>query len=338
MGAEQAVPKTVFTHFYQALHRRDHHSWPITGFEDTDDPKRREPNAYWWKQELEYVARASIDVLALMYWAPRAVDPDGGLIGWHRLLDTARLRQDEGHLVPKISCHYDGMGFGDLKGLDLGSDEGIDRVFHHMAQWYDFWTQPERAEHLFMFRGADVCFMYRPEALGACTCPPGGAFVDGLHRRFADRYPGRRLYLVLDMLWTWTYDTNELHAENADNYYLWGASGGGPTLPRPGANRFPDTIRPEFGVQSVGPGFYDVGHDQSETPNSEIGRRYRDRRGGQTFREELELAISRRDEAPWLLLECWNLFLERSEITVSNKCGDTCVNLCSELLPRFRQP
>lgn len=327
---------TVFTHFYMYLHRRDHFTWPISGFEHTDDPKERDPNIYWWKQELEHIARAKIDVLTLMFWAPRGVRDDGGQTGWDKFLTTAAEREEHEFFVPKLCCHYDGMGFGDLKQLDLGSDEGIDRVWNHMRQWYDFWTAEGRDKHLFTHDGADVCFMYRPEALGEVTCPEGGRFADELRRRFADRYRGRRLYLVLDMLWTWEYVTNALHATNADNYYFWGGSGSGPTIPGDRDDHLRGGAAAPFGICCIGPGFYDIGHDQSDTPDSEIGKRRREWRDGQTFREDFQVAIDDRDRAPWLLLETWNLFLERSEVTVNNVHGDLFVEISRELAPRFR--
>ena len=334
--ADNEVPRTVFTHFYDHIWNRDHTCWPITGLEETGDVGNRTIplNVYLWKQELEYAARAKMDVLALMFWAPNGVEDDGGRKPWRTFVDVARERQDAGFYVPKVCCHYDGMGFGDLKGLDLGSDEGIDRIFAHLAEWYDFWTHPDRCDLLFTFRGADVCFMYRPEALGGCACPPGARFCDELRKRFARRYPSRRLYLVLDTLWTWKYDTNDLHADDADNYYFWGASHLGPSVP--GGEKFPPQIRREFLIRAIGPGFYDKGHNQSNTPNSEIGTRKRDWRGGQTCREDWQVAINGRHEAPWLLLETWNLFLERSEITVNNKFGDLFINICAEMVPKFK--
>jgi hypothetical protein len=327
---------TVFTHFYCFLHRRDHHSWPISGFEDTKDEHANDPNIYWWKQELEYVARARIDVLNLMFWAPNGVGADGSLPPWHKFLQVASERRVNGFSVPGVACFYDGMGFGDLKGIDCGSAPGIEAVFKHMAEFFDFWTQEGRREHLFTHEGADVVFMYRPEPPGEVKCPAGGKFVAELRRRFAERYPGRRLFLVMDMLWTWTYNTNELHATNADHYFFWGSSMKGPTIP--GGKKFPAECERSWGICSIGPGFYDVGHDQQNMGDPAVGHRSRDWRGGKTFREDFETAIRWRGRAPWLILETWNLFLERSEITANNKVGDLFVEISREMVPRFKAP
>ena len=102
----QDVPRTVFTHFYQGVFRRDHGSWPITGFEDCPDPKRSGPIRTSTGGSRSGVRRAvKIDVLTFMFWA-RGVSRGGGRPPWQRFLDVAALRRTEGRFVPKLCCHY----------------------------------------------------------------------------------------------------------------------------------------------------------------------------------------------------------------------------------------
>jgi hypothetical protein len=66
--------------------------------------------------------------------------------------------------------------------------------------------------------------------------------------------------------------------------------------------------------------------------------RVRERRDGALFRQEFERAIRVRDRAPWLVLETWNLFLEGSQVAVTGNYGNRYVQICREMIPRFKQP
>lgn len=288
----------------------------------------KEPSLQWWREQLDDVTHARVDVLNIMFWRGRRRRREKF---FHLMLEVFGERKAAGKPNPLLALHHDGMGYGPLEGLDLDSEAGIDQFFVGFKEFFGCFFDHEAEGVLFKHGDAFPVFVYHPEGKGGVKALEN-ALVAGLKERFRNEF-GRELYLLFEQYWhDGVYGSNKLRLTDADNYYNWGASCAGIQTPRLGS--------PGFRVTTIGPGFDDTGrpgHEKNAYADLGWGTRVRDREGGDLFKREWEEAIRRRREAPWLLLEAWNLFIEGSEICPTPERGRLDIEICREYAPRFKR-
>lgn len=319
------VPPTVFVELYTDGYDplRDT-TVPITGFEQPG--VRPGDRLDWWRQELENIVKAKIDVVNLI--GGEVVRGEGHYKQYAVMLKAMAERQAAGKPNAKIAFFYDGMGFNGFRRANLDTDKGMDDFYRWVRRFYEFMLNEQNAgDRLFTVRGAYPIFIYHPEPRGGVTTVEN-KLVPYVKARFAKDFPGKQAYLIFsELYWNGVYSNNQLKLTNGDNYFNWGASMGGISSPRHGDN---------FDITTIGPGFDDrERHDQQQEG---WGERIRLRHDGEVFRRDFARAIRIRDRAPWLILETWNFTTEGSEITNTKNYGDLYVRICGEMIPAFKAP
>lgn len=311
----------VFVHFYtQHFGDGANHTVPFNGGDDPD----LVPADYdqWWRQELQYVVDARIDVINLM--CGEVVPGVPHYRRFARMLDVMAERTEAGLANPQVVMFYDGFGYNAFRDVDLDSDEGTDEFYRWLKRFFDLFIHEHDAEDvLYQFDGGFPVWVYHPEPRGGMRA--GNRLVPEIKRRFARDFPGREVYLVFSELYRdGHYGNNALELTNADNYFAYGAALTGIQCPAAGE---------DFGVISIGPGFDER---QRRFREEGWGERVRDRQDGAVLRREFARASAIADRAPWLILETWNFYTEGTAIGVTEHYGDQYVRICAERIPQFK--
>ncbi|MBI2299368.1 MAG: hypothetical protein HYU66_10575, partial [Armatimonadetes bacterium] len=281
-----APAKTILAHFYYWYPTNaeicTHHAPP--GHFDRSDIN-------WWKGELRNAQYAGIDVLTLMYWDqhPWTESALDVLCRAIKELDAA------GEAHPRVAMHLDGIETlagatheSPVKLCDLRDPAAQERVLTSFVHFFRIFKQHDLLDLCFRRDGKLVAFVYRPE-YGQTQSLADNSMIDLWHRRFREEL-GEDLYVVLESAFHGARHPGtrtDMHCTNGDNYYRWDAALHGPLL----------ESREEFPIATIGPGFDPSGQ---KMPNPRI----RDRRDGQTFRDDFEQAL--RWSPPWLVIETFN--------------------------------
>ena len=316
-ACHSAPEKTVFAHFYYWYPINadicTHHA-PEGHFDRND--------VNWWIGELRNASYAGVDVLALMYWDVHKYNP-GAL---EVLLKAVRQMQANGEPHPKIAMHLDGIEQcanvtkqWPVKVCDLtdpASQEGVLKAF---VNFFAFFKDNDALDLCFRHEGRLVAFVYRPE-YGHVQAMADNSMVDLWHSRF-EQETSEKLHVVLETAFYHAKhpatDT-DMHCTNADGYFRWDAALAGPLLEGRGG----------VPIATIGPGFDPSGQGK---PNPRI----RDRRDGQTFREDFEQAIQW--DPPWLVIETFNFFEEGTDITETQELGRLYLDIAHEYSARFHK-
>ncbi len=306
---------TVFAHFYYwypiNANICTHHA--PEGHFDRSDPA-------WWIGELRNAQYAGVDVLTLMYWHKHKYNPATLEV----LLEAVRRMEAAGEPHPKVAMHLDGIesltnlhGEWPIKHCDLTHPTVQEGALQAFVGFFRFFKERGMLDLCFRHDGKLVAFAYRPE-YNNVQALADNSMVDLWHRRFREEL-GEDLYLVLETAYDYARQPatgTDMHCTNADNYYRWDAALHGPLLEKRG----------EFPIATVGPGFDPSGQGKDKPK--------RDRRDGETFREDLEQAIQW--AAPWLVIETFNFFEEGTDITETQEFGRKYLDIARECTARFR--
>jgi hypothetical protein len=318
-AAMPTVPRepVVFAHFYYWYPINaaicTHHA--PAGHLDRDDVD-------WWKGELRSAAYAGIDVLDLMYWDVHDYNPAALRV----LCRALREMNAAGEVHPLIAMHLDGIehcanieGAAPVTTCDLTDPARQEAVLKSFVHFFAVFREEGLLDECFRQGGRLVAFVYRPE-YGRVRALADKSMVDLWHRRFREE-TGDELYVVLEDAYfgaKLAATGTDMHCTNADNYFRWDPALAGPMLEERG----------EFPVATIGPGW-----DASGQGPQAAGRS-RDRRDGDTFREDFAQAAKWR--APWLVIETFNFFEEGTDITETQEFGRLYLEIAHEWTARLK--
>ncbi len=261
----------------------------------------------WHVAQFRAMVAAGIDVALPVYWgAPGAYERPNlsfSQSGLDAMVKAADTFGRSGERAPQIGLFYDTSTL-------LGATRGVPAEGRA-----DLTTEAGRA----LFSGTIVEFFERvPPARWARL--DGGALVvlysagfaakwdrevvTFLRKRFAQRFPGERVFLVADASWG---DIGQ------DLTTQWGAALAGPQ------------IHP--GCAQIGPGY-----DDSAVPGRTTPRR--DREGGAFYRHSWREAIASHPRL--VLIETWNELHEGTEICETKETGRLFLDLTREWITRLK--
>ena len=308
--------KTILAHFYYwyPINAKicTHHA-PEGHFDRND--------VNWWKGELRNARYAGVDVLTLMYWDVHQYNPSALEV----LVEAVREMDAAGEAHPKIAMHLDGIEHcanvtqqRPVKVCDLTDPAAQEGVLRAFVNFFGFFQQQEMLDLCFRHEGKLVAFAYRPE-YGGVQALADNSMIARWHREFREQL-GEELYVVLETAFHHAKHPKtrtDMHCTNADNYFRWDAALAGPLLEERG----------EFPIATIGPGFDPSGQGK---PNP----RLRDRRNGDTFREDFAQVLEW--DPPWLVIETFNFFEEGTDITETREFGRLYLDIAHEYSARFK--
>lgn len=278
----------------------------------------------WFKDNFVRAAANGIDVLTPM------TRPDLGM--WSTALgEMIRAQKElkaEGRAFPKIAFHYDGVEYWDGSPNDsqlTGPGADFDAIWKGTQSTFDTvfanLKSSEISTYLYNFPDPETypIYVYRVEGSWS-NVATSDWWVSQLKTNFSNKYPGKKLYLILDDLWCdQNYGVNNTivnHTCNADNYYFWGSALLGTKVPM--------HAKPDLKILSVGPGYDDR--------MLRGGTTHKDRVGGDWYSSNFEQAGKL--GADWILIETFNFGEEGTGIdTTSGKdsYGDLYLKLTKQL-------
>lgn len=267
------------------------------------------------------------DVILPTYWGDihdRANwYPDKGM---HLMVQAIRNLREKGYKPPLLACFYDVTAlqyysaWNNLDVVDLTRDTKYrQQLYKDLKSFFD--TVPDDC----LFKYADsngdgtysykyVVYLYGMEFYDFATLADN-SLVTYLQDKFAQDFPGRKLYLVPDRYWynitNNAYPTQMLtsiQVQNANNYWVWGAPNlGDVSNPAAGARKLPDDFLLWDPAANSQPIIANVGPASNLTAFEEPSpTRTKPRRDGARYTDGWDLIISGWPAgANWVTLSCW---------------------------------
>lgn len=280
----------------------------------------------WFKQNLDRMAKAGIDVVLPVFWGLPGRDNPNREWSITGLKNLVRARQQlaaeaPGSVFPQIGMFFDTNAFRYIRDKRGGDRDlpfnGIDLLNSYYAKYFakaliDFFSlvPPEFVAQIDL---QPIVVTYTAEHMsgyGAWTF----AFLEQM---FAHYFGGKNPFLIVNNDW-------ELPAEDEKKFFAaknsWGAALHSPYTDYEGGI-----------VASVGPGYDESGI------SGRIGRK-RDRRGGDTFINDLGV-VTQSDifkNVRFLMLETWNEFFEGTAIDLTQEYGDLYLRIAKDFISYWK--
>lgn len=262
-------------------------------------------DASWHGQQLQDLSEAGIDFMLPVYWGVVGDYDQPGVSfsvrGLPPLLQAMEQRERSHLPTPKIGLFYDTTtlqpGYhGATEKLDLRREHAQDIFYRTIRDYFQripprFWATID---------GNPLVVLYGSSFAG----PHDQSLVDGVNRRFAEDFSGRRPYLIRDSSWTL----------RTDGATTWGAALNGPAL--------------NGHIAQIGPGYNDTAVPGRHTP-------IRQREDGNFYRWSWNQVLNPAIQI--VLLETWNEMHEGTSLCHSREYGRNYIELTRRYTDLFHR-
>lgn len=316
---ENLGDRAVFTYFFYWYDIKTKTHIGPHGPSNTDIPLTDEPpvepeiswqNNAWFKQQIEDMIYAGIDVMLPVYWrgANEEVWAKRGLSHLSIALEEVRL---SGSTPPSVAMFYDTSS---ASGMDLTEQANQALFYQDIHFFYEtipakYWARTKDSR--------PIIWIFKSDFLSAYD----QTFIDSIYINFENDF-NEKPYLVFDSSWNYpTYSINGVKTKDEsqsplsfDASFMWGGS----DLPKFTSN-----------IADIGPG-YDERWILSRNNPAKLPRED----GNQFIKGWLQVFNC---QTPWVAIETWNEFHEATDIAESIQYGRQYIDLSHKFSEYFKK-